>query len=804
MALEIKLRLELLLPTVVDEHDACIERLEQSLSSIRGVIEAHAEGSGDERLLCVHYDPAMVTVATVSRLAADAGASISKRYRHEIIPVEGMDCSDCTASIEHAVRRLDGVLAATVAYAAQSLHVEYDTTLVVRSAIVSRVRGMGYTVPRDGIAGFATMNRQLLFTIASGVLVLSGWLCDRYGGAGPTVTVPMFLIAYVLGGWDIARHALHALRERKLDTDVLMILAAIGAATLGEFFEGALLLFLFSLGHVLEEYALDHARDAVRKLGDLAPKTALVRRGGSEIEVEVGSLVVDDLVVVRPGVKVPVDGVVTSGVSSINQAPVTGESIPVEKSPGATVYAGTINGDGALEVTVTRLSKDNTLARVMRLVEDAQGQKSRTQQTTEKFMAWFVPAVVIGAVLLIFVPTLFGVPLHVSFLRAMTLLVAASPCALALGTPSAMLAGVAQAARNGVLVKGGMHLETLGRLKTIAFDKTGTLTHGRPEVTDIIVIDRDRHDMPGLLATAAAVESRSGHPLAQAVVRAAAARNLVVPTAGEVTSLTGRGVRATVEGREVFIGNRKLLAESNIPISELTEVRLRQLEDDGRTTMIVVSDGQVAGLLALADTPRSNAPATLLALKAMGVRRTLLLTGDNARVGKKVAAELGLDDVRSELMPEDKVTAIRELAAGDIVAMVGDGVNDAPALASASVGIAMGGAGTDVALETADVALMGDDLAKLPFVIGLGRTTRTIVLQNIVISMTVILLLMVSSVFGVVGIGVAILFHEGSTLLVVANSLRLLGYQAVRGNDPESHGLKPVEADTSLSKGLVN
>lgn len=804
MADEVKLRLELLLPTVVDEHDACVERLQQSLSSVRGVVEAHVEGSGDDRVLCVHYDAAMATVATVSQLAADAGATISKRYRHEIIPVEGMDCSDCTASIEHAVRRLDGVLAATVAYAAQTLHVEFDSTLVRRDAIASRVRGMGYTVPRDGIAGFAVRNRSALFTLASGGLVLFGWLGERFGGAGPTVTVPMFLAAYVLGGWDIARHAFHALRERQFDTDVLMIMAAIGAATLGEFFEGALLLFLFGLGHVLEEYALDHARDAVRKLGDLAPKTALVRRDGSEIEVDVETLVVDDLVVIRPGVKIPVDGVVAKGVSSINQAPVTGESLPVEKDVGAKVFAGTINGDGALEVTVTRLSKDNTLSRVMRLVEDAQAQKSKTQQTTEKFMRWFVPAVMIGAVLLIFVPTLFGGSLRDSFLRAMTLLVAASPCALALGTPSAMLAGVAQAARNGVLVKGGMHLETLGRLKTIAFDKTGTLTHGQPEVTDIIVIDRDRHDIPGLLATAAAVESRSGHPLAQAVVRAAAARGLEVPTAGEVTSLTGRGVRATVDGREVLIGNRKLLAESNVPISEVTEVRLRQLEDDGRTTMIVVSDGQVAGILALADTARSNAVATLRALKAMGVRRTLLLTGDNSRVGKKVAAELGLDDVRSELMPEDKVTAIRELAAGDIVAMVGDGVNDAPALASASVGIAMGGAGTDVALETADVALMGDDLAKLPFAIGLGRATRAIVLQNIVISMAVILLLMVSSILGVVGIGVAILFHEGSTLVVVANSLRLLGYGPDRSNGPEAPDVSPVETGASPSRELGN
>ena len=502
---------------------------------------------------------------------------------------------------------------------------------------------------------------------------------------------------------------------------------------------------------------------------------ALVRRDGKEVELSVEQLTVDDTVIVRPGVRIPVDGAILSGASAVNQAPVTGESVPVEKAVGDKVFAGTVNGDGALEVKVTRLAKDNTLARVMQMVEEAQTQKTRTQQMTEKFTRWFVPAVLIAVVLMIVVPLLFGGAFRESFLRAMTLLVACSPCALALGTPSAMLAGIAQAARKGLLIKGGAHLETLGALTTIAFDKTGTLTHGQPEVTDVVTAAN--HDADEFLATAAALESRSGHPLAQAVVRAANKRALTLPAAGELTSFTGRGIRSTVNGADVLIGNRKLFAEFSIALPDMLRAEMERLEADGKTTMIVAIGGTAAGVIALADTPRADAKTTLQRLKQLGIRQTLLLTGDNRRVGEKMASLLGLDAVRAELMPEDKVTAIRELAAGETVAMVGDGVNDAPALAAASVGIAMGGAGTDVALETADVALMGDELNKLPFAVGLGRATRRVVFQNLVISASVIAFLIITSILGVVGIGLAIVFHEGSTLVVVANSLRLLAYR---------------------------
>jgi Cd2+/Zn2+-exporting ATPase len=497
-----------------------------------------------------------------------------------------------------------------------------------------------------------------------------------------------------------------------------MVTAALGAAAIGEAADGALLLFLFSLGHALEELALDRARQAVRKLGALTPRTALVRREGREAEVPVEGLSLEDVVVVRPGVRIPVDGRIVAGASAVDQSQVTGESVPVDKDAGDLVFAGSVNGEGALEVEVTRLAKDSTLSRVMQLVEEAQGQKARTQRTVEAFTARLVPAVLITAALLIFIPPLFGTAVRDSFLRAMTLLVAASPCALALAAPSAMLAGIAQAARHGVLVKGGVHLETLGALQAVAFDKTGTLTHGKPELTKVVPLEGSGFDGDRLLALAAAVEKRSGHPLAQAVVRAAGRRSLQVAEAGELTSLTGRGIRAEVNGALVRLGNRRLFEEARIPIPPALWASARDLESEGGTTIIVGVGNEAVGVLALADEPRANARQTIDRLHRLGVRETLLVTGDNPLAAARVARALGIDKVRAGLLPESKVAAIRELAAGRTLAMVGDGVNDAPALASASVGVAMGGAGTDVALETADVALLGDDLGKLPFAVG--------------------------------------------------------------------------------------
>jgi len=772
----IKLEIPLLLPGVEDKNDGCLAHLEAALQNQKGISRVHLEREKTPVNLCLHYDPNLLSIEKVRRMAEQAGAGLVNRYHHVLLPIEGMDCSDCATVIEHSLSRMDGVLAANASYVSQSLRVEYDRHKIDRPAIEKRIRSMGYEIPLVGMRSWFHENQDVIFSLTAGLLVLIGWLGQTFFGLPSLAATAFYIAAYGFGGWEISHHAWHALRERHFDTDLLMAAAALGAAALGAWAEGALLLFLFSLGHALEEKALEHARSAVRALADLTPKTALLRRDNREVELPVEQVTLDDVVIVRPGVRMPVDGLILSGSSSVDQSPVTGESVPVEKAPGSQVFAGTINGQGALEVHATRLAKDSTLARVMKMVEEAQTQKSPTELITEKFSSIFVPLVLGADLLLIIVPPFFGVPFRESFLRAMTLLVAASPCAVALGTPSAILSAIAQAARHGVLIKGGAHLENLGRIKAVAFDKTGTITRGKPELTDLVPLAGLSADE--VLALAAAVESRSAHPLAQAVVRAAQERKLDFPPVADVTSLTGRGVQALVGQRTVRIGNAKASDDAGAALPASARGQVQTLENEGKTVMLVHLEGELVGLIAVADVLRTEASATIASLKALGVSKTIMLTGDNARVAAHIAAQAGLSDSHADLMPEDKLTVIRSLVQeyGD-VAMIGDGVNDAPALAYSTVGIAMGGAGTDVALETADVVLMGDDLSKLPFAVGLGRASRNIIIQNLVIALGVIAVLVVASVTGLAGIGPAVIFHEGSTIVVVLNSLRLLGYQ---------------------------
>jgi Cd2+/Zn2+-exporting ATPase len=610
-------------------------------------------------------------------------------------------------------------------------------------------------------------------------------LADAY----PVVPIGFYVAAYVFGARDNVGHFLGDLRRGKFrfNIDLLMVVAAFGAAILGAWLEGALLLFLFSLGHALEHYALGRARNAIAALAELAPQTAIVVREGGEAAVPITEVRPGDHVVVKPAERIPVDGTVREGRSAVNQAPITGESVPVDKAPEAPVFAGSVNGDGALVVLVTAAIGDRTLDRVIRLVAEAQTQKAPTQQFTDRFERFFVPIVLVADLLLIVVPPLLGIwTWSESFYRGMALLVAASPCALALGTPAAVLSGIAQAARMGVLIKGGAYLEVLGSINTLALDKTGTITCGKPEVTDLRPVEGVSEAR--LLALTAAVEKRSQHPLARAILRAAEQRGLVVPTAGELESVTGRGIRSTVDGATVEVGRLLMFEETGAEVPPAIRASAAALEKAGRTTVVVrgrsASDAETApragdgwlGVIGVADEPRPGVRETLDRLRAVGIRRIVMLTGDNAGVGRKVGDAVGMSDVRAGLLPEDKVKAIAELARDGRVAMVGDGINDAPALAHATVGIAMGGAGTAAALETADVVLMGDDLGRLPFAIGLSRTARGVVKQNLGISLGVIVLLVVATTTGQIGIGGAVLAHEGSTLVVIANALRLLRY----------------------------
>lgn len=774
----LQLDIPLLIPGIHNDRDACLDRLNQALQDRKGIQRAHIEHAEDQPLLCLHYDPAQVSIEDLRRIALRAGAKIANRYHHEGIPIDGMDCSDCVTVLEHSLKRMDGILDVSVSYTSEKVYVEYDATKTNRAAIERRITQLGYQVVPVGVKRWYAENRELLFSLASGLLILIGWTGGRFFNLPYPISTDLYITAYILGGWDVAQHAVHALKERRFDTDLLMVMAALGAALLGDFAEGALLLFLFSLGHALEERALDRARNAIRALADLTPKTALVRRGGQETDIPVEELIVDEIIIARPGTRIPVDGIVLEGNSSVDQSPVTGESIPVGKLTGDGVFAGTVNGEGVLQIRVTRLAKDSTLARVMQMVEAAQAQKSPTQQLTERFMSWFVPTILVGDLFLIVIPPLFGVPFQVSFLRAMTLLVAASPCALALGTPSAILAGIGRAARSGVLIKGGLHLENLGRLKAVAFDKTGTITQGKPTVTDVYA--EAGHSEKQILLLAAVVESRSAHPLAQAFIQGVKKSDLAKMRVEEMSSETGRGICGKVEGKMVRVGNQELFRTDGITIPDSVQNRVQELEAQGKTTVIVGLEKEVIGIVAVADIPRLEVGKTISALKANGISQTILLTGDNERVARHITEQVGLDGYRAGLMPEDKVNAVRSLVDQyGSVAMVGDGVNDAPALAHATVGIAMGGAGTDVALETADVALMADDLSKLPFAIELGRFTRNIIQENLVISLGVIGLLVVLSILGWTGIGWAVLIHEGSTIAVALNSLRLLAFKSV-------------------------
>ena len=769
---KLSLDLALVLPDVPDEQDACVERL-TSLLRGKGIDQAHAVHEDGKVRLCLHYDPERIGLAEVRRLAAAAGASIGKRYAHESLRIDGMDCATCADVIEHALTRLDGVLEAKVSYAAERLRLEYDRETTSRRAVARRIEALGYRIIEgEAQAGWWAEHRELVISLAAGALLLAGWL-GSLTGLPTAVSLGLYWAAYVFGGFFTLRDAVQSLRAKRFDIDTLMLVAAVGAAALGEWAEGALLLFLFSLGHALEHRAMDRARRAIEALAELAPKTALVRRDGAEVEVPVEKLLRGDRVIVKPGQRLPADGQVAEGSSVVDQSPVTGESVPVDKSAGDPVFAGTINGEGVLIVEVTKLATESTLARMVRLVSEAQTQKSPTQQFTDRFERVFVPTVLIGAGLLIAVPPLLGYPFADAFYRAMAVLVAASPCALAIGTPAAVLSAVARAARAGVLIKGGAHLENLGRLTAIAFDKTGTITEGRPRLTDIVAFDMPESE---LLALAAAVESRSGHPLAQAIVVAARERGLRWEESADAQAVTGKGIRAMLGGRRIEIGNLKLFDGENMAAEFAAQ--LERLESAGRTTMLVRVDGRCAGILGLMDTPRAGAGEMLAELRALGIAKTVMLTGDNERVARAVAQGVGLSEVRASLLPEDKVGAIASLVEQyGLAAMVGDGVNDAPALARATVGIAMGGAGSDVALETADVVLMGDELGKLPFAVALSRAARSAIRQNLLISLGVVALLIPATLFGWAGIGVAVLIHEGSTIVVVLNALRLLSYR---------------------------
>lgn len=818
MSDSLRIDIPLLLPEVSDAADRCVERLLSELSGREGVDKVHvleAAGSGTAQL-CIHFDQSILSLQRIRQLVDAAGATVAEQFGHATWTIDMPDARRAR-TLGDLLRAVPGVLEATVS-ASGAARIEFDRSVTSEEQVkreLERWNGPGEVgqdadkgqerhghVPgkqEDTEAGHAHAvggfwsGTEIRFALACGVLLLLGFLVERFLATSKWLPLAAYIAAYGFGGWFTLREAMDSLRLKRFEIDTLMLVAAAGAAALGAWAEGALLLFLFSFGHALEHYAMGRAKRAIEALAELTPRVATVRRGEELVEVPVEQLALGDIIVVKPNSRLAADGFVVAGDSSIDQAPVTGESMPVDKravtdaslaraNPESIesvhrVFAGTINGSGAIEIEVTRKSTDSVLSKVVRMVGEAETEKSPTQRFTDRFERIFVPSVLALVGVLLFAWVVVDEPFRDSFYRAMAVLVAASPCALAIATPSAVLSGIARAARGGVLIKGGGPLENLGSLTAIAFDKTGTLTEGKPRITD--VIPAEGVDEAELLGVAVAVESLSDHPLARAIALGGRERlgAVDVPRASGLENLIGRGVKATLDGQTVLVGKAEMFGVEGVAaLSPGMLQAIGTMRDGGRTTMVVRRGEQDLGAIGLMDTPREAARSALARLRALGIRRMIMISGDHQKVAEAIAREVGLDEAWGDLMPQDKVEAIKKLRAEAKVAMVGDGVNDAPAMASATVGVVMGAAGSDVAMETADVALMADDLSNLPFAVGLSRRTRSVILQNVYVSLGVVAILVPATIFGL-GIGAAVAVHEGSTLLVVFNALRLLAYK---------------------------
>lgn len=615
-------------------------------------------------------------------------------------------------------------------------------------------------------------NPQVVTSATSGLLLVIGFFGGKLGLAS-TLETGLYLLAVLIGGWYFGREAIEELvKKREIGIELLMSIAAIAAGLMGQWAEAAMLVFLYSISEAAEGYTQERSRHAIRALMDLAPKTALVVRNGQELRVPVEQLEIGEHFIVHPGEAIATDGEIIAGHSSLNQAPVTGESVPVEKRPGDTVFAATLNGEGALTVRVTKTSTDNTLARIIQLVEKAQASKGRSQRFIERFGRRYSPVVLGVGILLALIPGLMGFDWQEWLTRATVFIVAAAPCALVISIPITLVAAIGTAGRNGILIKGGVHLENLAKVRVIALDKTGTLTMGQPRVTEIVPLNG--HSESDVLVAAAALEARSQHPLARAILARATEQGITSVAAEDFQSLTGAGATGMINDQRFFIGSPTLFTEKQVALTDAEE-RINALQTAGNTVVVVGTERAAYGLIAIADPLRPGAAEAIADLKRAGIHKVIMLTGDNLRTARAIATQAGIDEVFAELKPEDKTRKVQELDQQyGRVAMVGDGVNDAPALAAAYVGIAMGAAGTDVALETADIALMADDLSRLPYLIRFSRRNWHVIRQNLALSVAVIGILIVGAVSGVFSLPIAVVAHEISEFVVIASGLRML------------------------------
>ncbi|OKH26900.1 cadmium-transporting ATPase [Hydrococcus rivularis NIES-593] len=808
---------------------SCAKTIEVALQQLHGVTEATVNfTTGKAR---VSYDPEVLSEKSIYNQIKGLGYTIEQSHQaqshqhthscggehdhdhqnhdHNVdvvslqtleLQIGGMDCGSCAKTIEVGVQKIIGVQEASVSFASQRLHISYDPQLVNEKAIYDLIQDLGYTV-EEGVETsshhhdhdyshnhehsqpinkskqksdltswrFWIENRRGQSVILAGIGLVLG-LLTQYLVLPIWIARAFYGIGIVIAGYPIARAGLFELRLRRADMNLLMTISVIGAVILGDWFEAGLVVFLFSLGTTLQVFTFGRTRNAIRSLMDLTPPTATVKRGNQEFTVPVESIQLSEILTIRPGGRVALDGVVVSGNSAIDQSPITGESIPEDKAVGDTVFAGTLNQTGFLEVKVTHTSSDTTVAKIINLVEQAQESRAPSQQWVDKFAQVYTPIVILAAIAIALIPPLaFAQPFNVWLYRALVMLVIACPCALVISTPVSIVSAIGAATRRGVLFKGGNALETAGHLTTLAFDKTGTITQGLPIVQQVYDLGKVSADM--VLQIAASLEQQSEHPLAKAIVAKAQDLGLELATPLDFTALPGKGIQANLSQMLYLVGNRRLFADQGICLSDEAESLLTEIEQLGQIPVLVGTNGGLLGAIALSDGIRLEATEALRQLKQVGLKRLVMLSGDRTVVAKQIAQQVGITEYQAELLPEDKLQAIQQLRRHGVVGMVGDGINDAPALATADISFAVGG--IDIALETADVVLVGSDLRQLAYAVDLSRRTVSLIQQNVVFSLVTKALFLLLGTFGFVGLAIAVLADTGTSLLVTANGMRL-------------------------------
>jgi Cd2+/Zn2+-exporting ATPase len=766
--------------------ERCLSHWQSELSRIQGVLGTAINRS--RATLRIAYEPDVVSPDLLAAQAQQIHADLAARIAHQTLLLNDLDCPDCAATIQKAAQHLPGVLWAEANFAAAQMHVEFERAQVSLNDITRLVQAHGIracpltthatedTPAPTRWRAFWEQHRRLCLSILTGCLTLLGLLAQTL--RIEAASIGLFASAMGIGGWPIARSGWLAARARALDMNLLVTLATLGAAGLGEWAEGATVIALFTIGNQLQAGAMDRTRRSIRALMELTPATARVRRNGEVVQVPIDLVGLEETALVRPGERIPTDGVIVQGESVINEAPITGESLPVEKGPGAMVFGGTLNGPAALEIRVTRRSQETLLARILHRVEEAQAQRAPAQEFIDRFARVYTPLVVLLAMTMALLPPLLiglwqgQLPAQSALWahwlnRALATLLIACPCALVISTPVAIVTAIGHAARQGALIKGGAYLEALSSLRVLLYDKTGTLTEGRFRIERVYSL-RSLSEAE-VLALAAALEAHSEHPLARAFVHL---QQIPLPVQ-DVEALPGRGVQGAINGVQYWIGNVRLMQHLGVAL-EPARAFLEEAAQHGQTAILLADSQGLVGVVTLADTPRPEAAEAIRALAELGIAHQAMLTGDNERAARRIAQQLGLEDAQANLLPEDKLALIPTYRARyGAVGMVGEGINDAPALASANVGIVMGVAGSDTALEAADIALMGDDLSRLPALVRLSRRTRRIVQQNVAFALLTKGLLLLTACLMVIPLWLAVLGDVGVSLLVTLNALRL-------------------------------